>query len=448
MSQKLSAHDSVEKSAIHKISVRLVPFVALMFFINFLDRTAIGYAGPHGMEQDLSINAAQFGLASGIFFIGYIILEIPSNLALHKFGARRWLARIMVSWGIVATLFTWIQSVTHLYILRVLLGVAEAGFFPGAILFLSLWVPSRYRSRILMLFYLAQPLTTMIGAPLASWLISHHGALGLEGWRFMFLMVGLPAVIVGVIAYFYLKDSPEDAKWLTPDEQNWLRNELDKEAVSTTSSNKSDNNVKAALTSGRVWVLSLIYFGFIYGLYALGFFLPSIIKGFGQQFDMEISLINQGLITAIPYACAAIAMYLWSNDVGRRGLKSWHIAGPAAVGGICIPIALFVDSPILSIIIISITAMSIFAVLPNFWTLPTQFLTGAPAAAGVALINTLGNVAGFSAGYITGAVHDLTDGYIIPMFIVGGFMILSAVMMVLLARSGKVKVADQNKTGV
>ena len=212
---------SVERSTIRKISIRLVPFVALMFFINYLDRTAIGFAAPSGMNADLGLSAAQFGFASGIFFLGYIVLEVPSNLALNKFGARRWLARIMISWGIVAVLFTFVQSYTQLVTLRFLLGVAEAGFFPGAILFLSLWVPSRYRSRVLGLFYLAQPLTTVIGAPFAGWLISKDGVFfGLEGWRFMFLGVGLPAIIVGVIAWFYLADSPatvitySNARWV------------------------------------------------------------------------------------------------------------------------------------------------------------------------------------------------------------------------------------------
>ena len=216
------APSAVERSAIRKVATRLVPFVALMFFINYLDRTAISFAGPNGMNDDLGLKAAQFGFASGVFFVGYILLEIPSNVALHKFGARRWLARIMVSWGIVSLLFTFVNSVGGLYTLRVLLGIAEAGFFPGAILFLSLWVPARYRSKILALFYLAQPLTTVIGAPLAGWLIGHHGIFGLAGWRFMFLCVSIPAILIGIIAWFYLADSPRKAKWLTHDEQEWL----------------------------------------------------------------------------------------------------------------------------------------------------------------------------------------------------------------------------------
>ncbi len=432
-----SAHmtTSVERSAIRKVAIRLVPFVALMFFINYLDRTAIGFAAPNGMNEDLALSAAQFGFASGVFFIGYILLEVPSNLALHRFGARKWLARIMVSWGIVAALFTWVGNFEQLAILRFILGVAEAGFFPGAILFLSLWVPARHRSKILSLFYLAQPLTTVIGAPLAGLLIQQDGVFfGLEGWRFMFLGVALPAIVVGVIAWFYLKDRPADAKWLTAEEKTWLEGALEVERAATEHSHKHVS-FRHALGSGRVWVLSLIYFGFIYGLYALAFFLPTIIEGFQAQAGVQFDVIQKGLITAIPYLPAAIALYFWSRDAHKRGLKTWHIAVPAVAGAVSIPVALFAGSPVLTIAIITVTAMAIFSALPNFWTLPTQFLTGVAAAAGVALINTVGNLAGFSAPYITGAVYDWTGGYEIPMFIVGFFMLMSAVLMVLLARA-------------
>lgn len=426
----------VAKSAIRKVAIRLVPFVALMFFINYLDRTAIGFAAPNGMNDDLALSAAQFGFASGVFFIGYIILEVPSNLALHKFGARRWLARIMVTWGIVALLFTWVQNFEQLVALRFFLGVAEAGFFPGAILFLSLWVPSQYRGRILMLFYLAQPLTTVIGAPLAGALIQQHGTFfGLEGWRFMFMGVAIPAIVVGIIAWFYLKDKPSDAKWLTLEEQTWLTGALEKERAATQGDQKHVS-VRHAFRSGRVWILSFIYFGFIYGLYALGFFLPTIIEGFQAQTGGTFDVLQKGLITAIPYLPAAIVMYFWSRDAGKRGLKTWHIAGPAIAGAISIPLALLAGSPAATIAVITVTACAIFAALPNFWTLPTQFLTGVAAAAGVALINTIGNLAGFSAPYITGAVHDATGGYELPMTIVGGFMLVSAVLMIVLARRG------------
>ncbi|KAA9002545.1 MFS transporter [Affinibrenneria salicis] len=426
---------AVEKSAISKISWRLVPFVGLMFFINFLDRTAISFAGPNGLNNDLGLTVAQFGLASGIFFIGYILLEVPSNLALHRFGARKWLARIMVSWGIVSLLFTWVSSVEGLYTLRLLLGIAEAGFFPGAILFLSMWVPARYRSKILSLFYLAQPLTIVFGAPLAAWLIDQHGLFGLAGWRVMFLGVSIPAILVGIITWFYLVDRPSQARWLNDEEKSWLVAELEREHAQKNT--RHHPGVMTVMFNKRVWVLCLIYFGFIYGLYALAFFLPTIIAGFQQQFGTTFNVMEKGLITAIPYLPAAVAMYFWSKDATRRGCRTWHIAIPALTGAVSVPLALFMGSPTATIAVITITACSIFAALPNFWTLPTQFLTGASAAAAIALINTIGNVAGFSAGYITGMVRGITGTYVVPMMIVGGLMLLSAVLMALLSRADK-----------
>ncbi len=424
---KLSDQEQqVEKSAIRKISIRLVPFIALMFFINFLDRTAISFAGPNGMTQDLGMTAAQFGFAAGIFFVGYIVLEIPSNLALHKYGARRWLARIMVTWGVVAMLFTWVSSVTGLYSLRFLLGVAEAGFFPGAILYLSTWVPGRHRAKILALFYLAQPLTTVIGAPIASLLIQAHGLFGYEGWRIMFFGVAVPAIIVGIITWFYLPDTPTAAKWLTSDERDWLNRELAKEEAGKLSGHGS--MTLQALKDKRVWLLSVIYFGLIYGLYALAFFLPTIIAGFETKFGTKFNVFDKGLITAIPYLPAAVALFFWSRDASKRGVRAWHVGIPALVGAISIPLALLMSSPEATVIAITLTACAIFSALPNFWSFPSRFLTGAAAAAGIALINTVGNIAGFAAPYITGAVKDATGLYEMPMFIVGALMLISALL--------------------
>ena len=266
---------SAEESAVTKFAVRLVPFLGLMFFINYPDRTAISFAGPNGMNQDLGLSAAQFGFASGIFFIGYIILEVPSNLALHKFGARVWLARIMITWGIVALLFTWASSARALYIFRFLLGVAEAGFFPGAILFLSMWVPASHRSKILSLFYLAQPLTTVIGAPLAGALIAQHGIFGLEGWRFMFMGVAIPAIVVGIIAWFYLSDRPAQASWLSKEEKKALSDKLELEAKGKDILHHA--SIRTVLFNGRVWTLSLIYFGFIYAFMPSRSFFPRLL---------------------------------------------------------------------------------------------------------------------------------------------------------------------------
>ena len=435
----MSTTPSIEQSAVRKVCVRLVPFVALMFFINFLDRTAISFAGPNGLTKDLGLTAAQFGFAAGVFFVGYILLEIPSNLALHRFGARRWMARIMVTWGIVALLFAWVQSVTGLYWLRFLLGVAEAGFFPGAILYLSTWVPGRHRSKVLSLFYLAQPLTIVIGAPVAALLMQQSGWFDLAGWRLMFFGVAVPAIVVGVIAWFYLTDKPADAKWLSAAEKQWLIAEL---AAEDQGKGAPEHRLAGkALLNGRVWVLALIYFGLIYGLYALAFFLPTIVGGFEAQFGTKFNVFQKGLITAIPYLPAAAALYFWSRDAARRGVKTWHIALPALVGAVTVPMALFMQSPAATVAVITVTACCIFAALPNFWAVPSRFLSGAAAAAGIALINTIGNVAGFAAPFITGAVKDATGSYQAPMFVVGGVMLLSAVLMWWLEGSTRQSVA-------
>ncbi|WP_341988532.1 MFS transporter [Azorhizobium sp. AG788] len=432
---------AVERSAIHKVCWRLVPFIGLMFFINFLDRTAVSFAGPNGMVKDLGLTAAQFGFAAGIFFFGYILLEVPSNLALHRFGARRWLARIMVTWGIVALLFTWVSSSTELYVLRFLLGIAEAGFFPGAILYLSLWVPARHRGKVLALFYVAQPLTIVIGAPFAALLLNADGLMGLAGWRIMFFGVAIPAIVVGIIAWFYLVDRPADAKWLTAQERDWLTTELAKEERTKAGA----HNILASkvMLNGRVWILSLIYFGLIYGLYSLAFFLPTIIGGFESQFGTKFDMIQRGLITAVPYLPAAAALLLWSRFAAKRGVKGWHIGLPALVGALSIPVALFMNSPAATIAVITVTACAIFSALPSFWAIPSRFLSGAGAAAGIALINTVGNVAGFAAPFITGAVKDATGSYQLAMLVVGGCMLVSALLCLVVTRSEQIAPAGK-----
>lgn len=432
---------TVGQSAIRKATWRLIPFVALLFFVNYLDRTAISFAAPNGMNDDLLLTAAQYGFASGVFFIGYIILEVPSNLALHRFGARKWLARILVTWGVVATLFTWVQDANQLYVLRFLLGVTEAGFFPGAILFITLWFPRRHRVKALAGFYLAQPLTTVIGAPLAGLLMQHgEGFFGLAGWRFMFLCVGLPAIVLGVVCWFYLTDRPEDAKWLTPQEKTWLRGELDAEAAESGNApgGPKAHSLRSVLAVPRVWALAVAYFGLIYGLYSLAFFLPTIISGFQERFGTEFTVFERGLITAIPYVPAAVALALWSRYVARVGRRPWHIAVPILFAGVSVPVALYMDSPAATVAVIAVTACGIFMALPNFWSLPPEFLTGAAAAAGIAFINTFGNIGGFSAPYVTGALTDATGDERAGLWLAGGLLVVSAVVLLVLARSSRV----------
>lgn len=424
----MPAESVAARATVRKISLRLAAFIGMMFFVNFLDRVAISFAGPVGMNHDLGLSAAQFGFAAGIFFIGYILLEIPSNLALHRVGARRWLARIMVTWGIVTVLFTWVQTAHQLYWLRFFLGIAEAGFFPGAILFLSLWVPQRFRSQVLASFYIAQPLTIVVGAPLAALLMQLHGLTGLAGWRSMYLGVGLLAVLVGVITWAWLPDRPAQAKWLSPAEKDWLQVELAREA-------EAPRHVSPlqALGNGRVWLLAIVYFGLVYGLYAVAFFLPTIIAGFQSQAGTHFDVMQKGLITAIPYLPAAIVLFLWSRDATRRGVRAWHVGIPALVGAVAIPLAVQIAAPAGVMAMMTVVACAIFAALPVFWSIPSRFLSGGAAAAGIALINTIGNVAGFAAPYITGWLKGQTGGYQVPMVIVGVFMALSAAVVFSLA---------------
>ncbi|MBA8840659.1 MFS transporter [Brucella anthropi] len=419
----LPADDAMRSHVMRKVAWRLSPFLGLLYFVNYLDRTNIGFAAPHGMNDALGLDKAAFGLASGIFFIGYLLLEVPSNLALHKVGARRWIARIMVSWGIVASAMAYVPNAGTLYGLRFLLGIAEAGFFPGIILYLTFWFPKRERAKAVALFMIAVPLSSVFGAPLSAWLIEvGHGTLfGMDGWRFMFLMQGLPAILLGTCCWFYLTDQPKDAAWLEPGERDWLQKEMDNEHAET--GKRYHYPLYKALTQPRILALAFVYFGIVYGLYAVGFFLPTIIAGFQQTFNTSYSVIQQGFIVAIPYVFGAIAMYFWARHGDKTRERVWHVALPAIIGGIAIPIALYQQSPFTTMIAVTICAMGICSALPTFWPLPTTFLTGAAAAGGIALINSLGNLAGFIGPYVTGWLADVTGSPKAGLWVVGAFMI-------------------------
>lgn len=426
MSVSLTA-ESLERHTLRRVTVRLIPLLMALYFVNYLDRTNLGIAKA-GVSADLQLSATIFGLASGIFFIGYVLVEVPSNLALVRFGARRWLARIAVSWGVVAVAIAFSPSATWLLILRFLLGVAEAGLFPGVVFYLSQWFPAAYRARVVGMFMLAVPIASAIGTPLAAWLIqTGHGVFGLAGWRFMMICVGLPAVLLGAICWFWLTDSPTDAHWLTADQRDWLSARLADEARHVSST--FGYPLRRTLSSPRVWALALVYFSVAYGLYALAFFLPSIVAGFTTTFGAHLSLVQVGLITAIPYTFGAVAMFLWSRHADRTGDHVWHVAIPLLVGGLAIPAALYLHHPVAVMVPVTIAAMGIFGALPVFWALPTRFLTGAAAAGGIALINSVSNLGGFAAPYITGALEDLTGTDKAGMWAVGVVMLLGAALV-------------------
>ncbi|MFJ8815662.1 MFS transporter [Amycolatopsis thermoflava] len=433
----MTAHhdfETAERTRLRKkVLWRISPFVGLMYLVNYLDRTNLSFAAPAGMKTDLGLTAAGFGLASGVFFLGYLLLEVPSNLALHRVGARRWLARILVSWGVVASVMAFVPNAPWLYALRLLLGMAEAGFVPGVLLYLTYWFPKNDRVRAMSLFLVAIPLTSVIGAPVASALIQYGHDLipGLSGWRFMILMTGVPAVVLGLICWFYLTDKPADAKWLTSHEKQILIAELEREQEAGDRSHK----VRDALLQPKVWLLGLIYFGVLYGMYSIGFFLPTIIADFREQYGVRFSTLQVGLLTMIPYGVAALGMILWARHSDAKNEVVRHVAIPAAVGGLGIVAAMYAGGPVLAMVGITIGTTGILASMSPFWGMPTRLLTGAAAAGGIALVNSLGNASGFVGPYLTGWLSDLTGSQRGGMWIVLVFLFLSAIISILMFRS-------------
>nr|WP_046283835.1 MFS transporter [Mycobacterium sp. UM_NZ2] len=416
------------RATLAKVSRRLIPFLALLFFVNYLDRVNIGFAGPNGMNAELGLTATTFGFASGIFFFGYLLLEIPSNIALHRFGGRRWLARIMLTWGIVSTAIAFVPNAATLVALRFLLGVAEAGFFPGIILYLTFWFPAKHRSRAVSLFMVSVPVSTAIGATLSALVIDWgHGVFGLAGWRFMFLVEGVPAIALAFVCWLYLTDRPAQADWLDADERRWLESTLADERAAAEAGQHWP--LRKALSHPRILALAFVYFGIVYGLYAVGFFLPTIISGFQQQYGSHLSIIGRGLVTAIPYAIAAVVMVPWARHADRTGERVWHVAIPAIAGGISIPAALYMSNPYLAMVAITVTTCSIMCAMPVFWALPSTFLTGTAAAGGIALINSLGNISGFGGPYVTGWLTDLTGDGKAALWVVGAFSLASAAVV-------------------
>jgi len=428
------------RHVVTKVARRLIPFMMLLYFVNYLDRTNIGFAELQ-MSEDLNLTATAFGLASGLFFIGYLFFEVPSNLALHKFGARRWIARIMLSWGIIAAAMAFVPNATTLYVLRILLGVAEAGFFPGMILYLTYWFPRRERARFTAMFLAAIPLSSAIGSTMSGAIMEYlDGLFGLEGWRVMFLLEGLPAIALAFVTWFYLTDRPATATWLTERERDWLTREMEAEKAET--ERRFHWPLRKSLTQPRILALSFVYFGVVYGLYALSFFLPQIVADFATTFGVEFSLMETGLIVAVPYLVGTVAMVLWGRHSDRTQERVWHVAAPTILAAVTIPVALYLDSPFAVMVAVTITAIGIFGALPVFWSLPNAFLVGASAAGGIALINSLGNLAGFGAPFITGWLTDLTGSQKAGLWVVGVVMMLAALVVLAMGLTPKPDASD------
>jgi MFS transporter, ACS family, tartrate transporter len=341
-----------------------------------------------------------FGWGAGIFFIGYFIFEVPSNLALEKFGASRWIARIMVTWGIISALMAMVNGEWSFYFLRFLLGVAEAGFFPGIILYLTYWFPAEYRARFLGAFAVAVPVSTVIGAPVSGLLLGLDGALGLKGWQWLFVIEGFPSVLLGIVTWFYLTDRPEKADWLNAEQKAWLASKLlaenaAKQAVRPLS-------LGQALSSGKVIALSLIYFGYVGAVYGMQFWLPQIVKAFG------LTNAQTGFVTAIPYFFGTIAMILWARHSDASRERVAHVGGPLLLTGLALGVSSYITDPTMTMIVLTVAAIGMFCTFAVFWTLPTAWLSGTAAAGAIALINSIGNLAGFGGPYLIGWVKEAT----------------------------------------
>jgi MFS transporter, ACS family, tartrate transporter len=380
----------------------------------------VGFAAL-AMNQDLGLSQTAFGLGAGIFFIAYFIFEVPSNLLLERFGARKWIARIMLSWGILSGTMALIPAIAHttglgnentFYLLRVLLGAAEAGFFPGIIFYLTLWFPAQYRARIVGYFMAAIPLSTVIGAPISGALLYLHGGLGLAGWQWLFILEAVPAIILAGVVFFYLTDWPADAVWLAPDERTWLAGRLELEQRERQA--VRDYSVRQSLVDPRVLGLSLVYFGAVATNYGLSFFLPQIVKAFG------LNVFLTTLVSAAPYAVGVIGMVWWGRRSDRVVERRFHAAFPLFIAAAGIALSTALDNPTWKMLSLCVAGFGIFANLPVFWTLPTAFLSGAAAAAGIAVINSIGNLAGFAGPFAMGWIKDHTGSY------AGGLLLLAA----------------------
>ncbi|MDV8025322.1 MFS transporter [Rhodococcus sp. IEGM 1330] len=417
-----------QRKTIRKVLLRLVPILALGYFFNALEKTNIGLAGLH-MNAALGLTASMFGLAAGLLFVGYALFEVPSNVMMMKFGARRWLARIMITWGLCAAATGFVTNEWGLYAVRFLLGVAEAGFYPGVIMYFALWVPREYRGTMFSLFVLGGTSAAILGAPLTGFLLTPDSYFGIDSWRVMFVLEGIPAVLVGIACLFVLADRPGTAKWLSVRERTWLEGTIAQQEANIPH-NRGASGALKSLKDLRVIVLSFIYFCLKCGQYSIIFFLPLIIAGF--KTTSELSTLQIGLITGLPALCAIVPSILWARHSDKTQERRWHATIPALIGGIGIGASALVDSPIMIMVFICFAMVGLVSQSASFYQIPGLFLTGAAAATAIALINSLGNLGGFVAPTIFGVLKDATGGYQIPSLVMAGVLLVGATTTALL----------------
>jgi ACS family tartrate transporter-like MFS transporter len=390
----------MNEQVIKKISIRIIPFIMLLFFISILDRTNISIASLT-MNKDLEFSNLAFGLGAGIFFIGYALFEVPSNLILDKVGARKWIARILITWGIISVAMMFVTGIKSFYILRFLLGVAEAGFYPGMIYYLTRWFPYESRIKAFGFFQIASPIAVLIGSPVSGLLLGLNGMSGLKGWQWLFLLEGIPAIILGFITLFYLTDSPEKAKWLKNDEKVWL---IDKLKLENDKKELGHLKFKELFRNLTFLKLNFIYFCIVTSLYGVSFWLPQIIK----KISVGSSNLNISLLSAIPSLAAIIAIVLISRHSDKTGERRLHSAIPALIGAAALLLSAYMNAPFLALVALAVASAGIQSAIPTFWSFPSKMFSGVAAAGAIAMINSVGNLGGFVGPYTVGYISSMT----------------------------------------
>lgn len=413
----------LEKQVMNKVGWRLLPYLVLAYLLCYIDRTNLGFAALT-MNKEIGVNAYYYGWGAGIFFIGYFLFEVPSNVCLKIFGARIWIARIMITWGILSALMSMVWDVYSFVAMRFLLGAAEAGFFPGVVFYLTYWFPDRHRGKVLSRFMFAQTIALMLSAALSGWILSLDGVLGLAGWKWLFITEGVPSVLLGIITYFYLTDRPATASWLTKEEREWLIAELEQEEKQVES--VRTYSFWQALTDWKVLLLGLVYVSTCICNYGTSMFLPQIIKTLGDYSPTQL-----GYISAIPYVCAAIGMLFFGYTSDKYQERKYHLTGIMLVSGLGLLASTHFfgsNNAVLAVTSLSIAAIGFFTMIPIFWILPSKFLTGTAAAAGIALINAIGNLGGFAGPFMIGYVKDTTGSFLPALVILAVYMLIAAVV--------------------
>lgn len=421
-------NEKIEHDTLRKITWRIVPFVMFAYFIAFFDRINIGFAALT-MNEDLGFTASVFGLGAGLFFIGYFITDVPSNVILQKIGPRIWLARIMISWGVIAASMMFIKSATGFYVLRFLLGVAEAGFFSGIILYLSTWFPIKRRAQVIALFMAAAPISAMLGSPLAAAILSMNGAFGLKGWQLMFMLDASAAILLGIFTFFYLNDKPEKNSWLKPEETTWLIDTLKLESKDKIQ--KANNSLWKGLSDIRVLTLAVVYFGTSAGLYSLNIWSPQFLKSFG------LTTLQTGFINALPAALSIIAMISWARHSDKTRERTWHVVLACLLACLGFIMAGSVHTLGLAVLALILASVGISSCKPPLWSIPSLFLNGPAAAAGLAAINSIGNLGGFAGPAIIGWLRESTGDYSISLYFVAAMLLVSAILTLTIQRHEK-----------